>query len=141
MEQKKDYSLGKVGFIDPEHIVQFKTYFFCRRTLHLLHLLAHGQRRRTMSDLTGIPQEVLRFYAQMCDLLRIHYLGVDTILLVREAGVKSVRQMRYQSPQKLYELVTHSVIKPGTRTRISPSMTARWVEHARELEIILDLQD
>lgn len=127
------YPLEAVSFIQKEHSDQFLKLKLDDTQL-LLEALATPEKRKSIESKTGIAQDTLLFYAQLCDLLQIRGVGPQMARLLHLAGYTSVGLLAKATPAAALEAMK----KANQEHRVSellpqePTM-ANWIEQAQKL--------
>ena len=75
-------------------------------------------------------------WANMADRLRIKGINKEYAQLLQEAGVDTVRELKYRNPAKLAEKMKKAN-KKNKLVRFLPSerVVARWIDHAKKLPL------
>jgi hypothetical protein len=127
------YSLDTIAEIDGSEASALKSMGI-RTTAKLLEAAKSPKGRKDLSSKVNVdPQKLLR-WANMADKLRINGMGKEYAGLLREAGVDTVKELRYRNPAKLAASMAEAN-KKRKLVRFLPSekLVTRWVEHARKL--------
>jgi predicted RecB family nuclease len=107
-----------------------------RTTERLLEAAKSPKGRRELAVKTSIPEPRLLVLANACDHLRIKGMGKDYVVLLREVGVNTVRDLRYRNPLNLVRAMAEAN-KKRKLVRLLPSekLVGRWVEGANKLTL------
>lgn len=107
-----------------------------RTTERLLEQAKSPKGRKALSLKTKIAKDRLLMAANAADHLRIKGMGKGYIVLLREVGVDTVRELRYRKPENLVKaMVETNKKKKLVRLLPSPKLVVRWVEHAKKLPL------
>jgi predicted flap endonuclease-1-like 5' DNA nuclease len=113
-----------------------------RTTERLLEAAASPKGRRQLAERTGINEKRLLKFANTCDHMRIKGMGKGYVELLHEAGVDTVRELRYRKPANLAKAMAEAN-KKKKLVRFLPSekLVVRWIEHAKELQLKITYKD
>jgi predicted flap endonuclease-1-like 5' DNA nuclease len=106
-----------------------------RTTERLLDAACTARRRKLLATKTGVPEQRWLSWANNADRMRIKGVGQDNAKLLQEAGVVTVRELRYRNPAHLAQAMrelngTHKLMRlPPTERAIK-----RWIEAAKKLD-------
>ncbi|MBM4353515.1 MAG: DUF4332 domain-containing protein [Deltaproteobacteria bacterium] len=70
-------------------------------TQELLEAAKTEKQRKQLAKKTGIAEEVVLEYAQLCDLLRVRGIGPKMARLFRLSGVKTIEDLAKETPEAL----------------------------------------
>jgi hypothetical protein len=105
-----------------------------RTTEKLLEVAKNPKGRKLLSAKTRLDEKKLLRWANMADKLRIKGMGNEYAVLLREAGVETVRELKYRNPAKLAQTMAETNRKRKlVRFLPSAKLVTRWIEHARKL--------
>jgi predicted RecB family nuclease len=129
------YPLTHIEGLGVEEIRSLKALGI-RTTERLLEDAKSPRGRRVLAGETGIDEKRLLMFANAADHLRIKGMGKGYIVLLREVGVDTVRELRYRKPENLANAMAKANEKRKL-VRLLPSLklVTRWVEHARKLPL------
>jgi len=129
------YPLTHINGIDVAEIKSFKALGI-RTTDRLLEEAKNPKARKLLAERTDIDPKRLLMFANAADHLRIKGMGPGYVVLLREAGVDTVRELRYRSPENLVAAMAEAN-KRRKLVRLLPSkkLVERWVEYARKLPL------
>jgi predicted flap endonuclease-1-like 5' DNA nuclease len=107
-----------------------------RTTDKLLDAAKSPKERKRLAEKTGLDEKRILSWANLADRMRIKGVGEDYAGLLQAAGVDTVKELRYRSPEKL----ARAMADANTRrklVRVLPSDRAvvRWIEHAKRLQL------
>ena len=107
-----------------------------RTTAGLLEAAKDPKGRKRLATKTGIdPKRILR-WANMADRMRIKGLGKDYAELLREAGVDTVRELKFRNAKRLAAAIAAANAKrQRVKTPPSEKSVDRWIEQAKALDI------
>jgi hypothetical protein len=127
--------LTRIGGIDAEEIRSLKAQGI-RTTERLLEQAKSPRGRTLLAAKTDISEKRLLMFANAADYLRIKGMGPGYAVLLREAGVDTVRELRYRKPENLASAMAKTNEKRKL-VRLLPSLklVTRWVEHAKKLPL------
>ncbi len=127
--------LTHIGGIDAGEIKSLRSQGI-RTAERLLEHTKNPRGRKILAAKTEISEKRLLLFANAADYLRIKGMGPGYVVLLREAGVDTVRELRYRKPENLAGAMAAANEKRKL-VRLLPSLklVARWVEHARKLPI------
>lgn len=131
------YPLTHIEGLDGEEVRALKALGI-RTTERLLDEAKSPRGRKLLAAKTGMSEERLLMAANAADHLRIDGMGPGYVNLLREAGCKTVRELRYRSPENLVKAMVDTN-KKRKLVRLLPSrkLVTRWVEHARKLQLMI----
>src|SRR5262249_49152948 len=72
-----------------------------RTTARLLEAAKSPKERKRLAEATGLDEKRILSWANLADRMRIKGVGEDYAGLLQAAGVDTVKELRYRSPQKL----------------------------------------
>jgi hypothetical protein len=107
-----------------------------RTTERLLEEAKSWRGRRLLAERCDINEKRLLMFANACDHLRIKGMGRGYVVLLREIGVDTVRELRYRKPENLVRSMAEANRKKKL-VRLLPSakLVVRWVEQANRLPL------
>jgi predicted RecB family nuclease len=102
----------------------------------LLDAAKDARGRKALSVKTGIDEQSLLRWANARDRLRIKGIGKETAELLREVGVKTVRDLQHRNAQKLQQAIA-AANRERKLLKSPPSVhkIAGFVEQARRLPL------
>jgi predicted RecB family nuclease len=129
------YALADLEGIGPDNADKLRSVGI-RTTDRLLDAAKDPKGRQRLADQTGIDFKRILRWANLADRMRIKGVGEDYAELLREAGVDTVKELKYRNPAKL----AHSMAEANAKrklVRVLPSDRAvvRWIEHAKRLQL------
>ena len=129
------YPLTHIEGLDVEEIRSLKAIGI-RTTERLLEEAKSPKGRAVIAAKTAISEKRLLTFANACDHLRINGMGPGYVVLLREVGVDTVRELRYRKPENLVSAMAEANRKKKL-VRLLPSekLVVRWIDHARKLSL------
>jgi predicted RecB family nuclease len=129
------YPITHVEGLDVDEIRSLRALGI-RTTERLLEEAKSPKGRELLAAKTDISVKRLLMLANACDQLRISGMGKGYVPLLREAGVDTVRELRYRSPANLAKVMSEANRrKKLVRLLPSEKLIVRWIEHARKLPL------
>jgi hypothetical protein len=135
------YSIKQIDGLAEEEIKALKALGI-GTTDRLLEAASTPRGRLNLSQKTRIDPKRLLDCANACDHMRIKGMGRGYVGLLREAGVSTVRELKYRNPANLAKAMAEAN-KGDKFVRFLPSekLIGRWVEHAKELPLKIVYKD
>ncbi|MEA2935215.1 MAG: hypothetical protein QOD74_1861 [Variibacter sp.] len=129
------YSLTEIDGIDEETIKVLKSCGI-RSTERFLETAKTAKGRKDLAAKTGLEEKQLLRWANVADQLRIKGIGEDYAELLREAGVNTVRELKFRNATRLARAIAAANAKRGL-VKLPPSekAVARWIEQAKKLPL------
>jgi hypothetical protein len=130
-----NYPITHIEGIGADEIKTLKSLGI-RTTERLLEDAKSWRGRRRLAEKSSINEKRLLMFANVCDHLRIKGMGRSYIGLLREAGVDTVRELRYRKPENLVRTMAETN-KKKRLVRVLPStkLVVRWIESAKKLPL------
>jgi len=129
------YPLTHIEGLDVDEMKSLKAIGI-RSTERLLESAKSPKGRKLLAAKTAIDEKRLLMFANACDHLRIKGMGPGYVVLLREVGVDTVRELRYRKPENLVSAMTEANRrKKLVRLLPSPKLVVRWVEQANKLSL------
>lgn len=129
------YPLTHIEGLDVDEMKSLKAIGI-RSTERLLESAKSPKGRKLLAAKTAIDEKRLLMFANACDHLRIKGMGPGYVVLLREVGVDTVRELRYRKPENLVSAMTEANRKKKlVRLLPSPKLVVRWVEQANKLSL------
>lgn len=95
--------------------------------------------RREIAGETGISEKLILEWVNRADLMRVRGVGEEYSDLLEAAGVDTIKELRRRNPENLLAaMVQLNVEKNLVRRLPTTAMVERWVDHAGELEPIVN---
>ena len=129
------YPITHIEGLDVDEAKALKAHGI-RTTERLLELAASPKGRELLAGKTEIPEKRLLMFANAADYLRIKGMGKGYVVLLREVGVNTVRDLRVRKPENLVARMAEANRKRKL-VRLLPSqkLVVRWIEHAKKLPL------
>jgi hypothetical protein len=129
------YPLTHIEGLDVDEMKSLKAAGI-RSTERLLETAKSPRGRKLLATKTAIDEKRLLMFANACDHLRIKGMGPGYVVLLREVGVDTVRELRYRKPENLVcAMAEANRRKKLVRLLPSPKLVVRWVEQANKLSL------
>lgn len=129
------YPITHIEGLDVDDIKALKAEGI-RTTERLLERAATPKGRQLLAAKTAIPEKRILMAANAADHLRIKGLGKEYVVLLREVGVDTVRELRYRKPENLVKAMSEANRrKKLVRLLPSQKLVVRWVEAANKLTL------
>ncbi len=130
-----NYPLSHIDGLDGDEIKALKALGI-RTTERFLEATKSPRGRRELAGKCSINEKRLLACANACDHLRIKGMGRGYVMLLREIGVDTVRELRYRKPENLMRSMKEAN-KRKKLVRVLPSeqLVVRWVEYAKKLNL------
>jgi hypothetical protein len=135
------YSISQIDGLSEDEITALKALGL-RTTERLLEAARTPKGRRLLAEKTSIDERRLLDCANACDHMRIRGMGKGYVVLLREVGVSTVRELKYRNPANLAKAMAEAN-KRLRLVRFLPSekLVVRWVEHAKKLPLKITYKD
>jgi len=129
------YPLTHIEGLDVDEVKSLKAIGI-RTTERLLEDAKSPKGRALIAARTAISEKRLLMFANACDHLRINGMGPGYVVLLREVGVDTVRELRYRKPENLVSAMAETNRKKKL-VRLLPSekLVVRWIDHAKKLSL------
>jgi hypothetical protein len=106
-----------------------------RTTEKLLNAAALAKQRKNLAARTGISAELWLAWANNADRVRVKGVGLDSAKLLQDAGVTTVRELRYRNPAHLAKRIGEINAKRKLlRQPPSEKAVRNWIEAAKKLD-------
>jgi hypothetical protein len=130
-----NYPITHVDGIEQDEAATLKSIGI-RTTERLLERAKSVRERKLLAEQTGINEQRLLAFANVCDHMRIKGMGKGYVGLLKAVGVNTVRELRYRKPANLAKAMVEAN-KKRKLVRLLPSekVVARWVEYAKKLPL------
>lgn len=127
------YPISTIEEIGVDEVTALKSVGI-RTTDGLLEAAKSPKGRKLLAASAKLDEKKLLRWANIADKLRIKGMGKEYAGLLREAGVDTVKELKYRNPAKLAQTMAEAN-KKRKLVRFLPSekLVTRWVEHARKL--------
>jgi predicted RecB family nuclease len=95
--------------------------------------------RRQVAGETGISEKLILEWVNRADLMRVRGVGEEYSDLLEAAGVDTIKELRRRNPENLLAAMVQINIEKNLVRRLpTTAMVERWVDHAAELEPIVN---
>ena len=127
------YPISTIEEIGVDEVTALKSVGI-RTTDGLLEAAKSPKGRKLLAASAKLDEKKLLRWANIADKLRIKGMGKEYAGLLREAGVDTVKELKYRNPARLAQAMAEAN-KKRKLVRFLPSekLVTRWVEHARKL--------
>jgi hypothetical protein len=135
------YPINQIDGLAEEEIKALKALGL-GTTDRLLEAARTPKGRLNIAAKTRIDPKRVLDYANACDHLRIKGMGKGYVVLLRQAGVSTVRELKYRNPANLAKAMADAN-KGDKFVRFLPSekVIGRWVEDAKKLPLKIVYKD
>jgi predicted RecB family nuclease len=129
------YPITTIDGIDEEEAGALKAAGI-RTSEKLLEAAKDLKGRKALAAKTGLDEKLLLKWANMADRMRIKGMGKEYAELMREAGVKTVRDLKHRNVERLARAMADAN-KQRQLVKVPPSVKTieRWVDQAKRLPI------
>jgi predicted flap endonuclease-1-like 5' DNA nuclease len=109
-----------------------------RTTVGLLRLAKTPKQRLKIAEKVRTNDKQVLDWVTAADRMRVKGVGWEYAELLRAAGVKTVKELKFRNPQKLVDQMTEANAKRKL-VRLLPSvrMVERWIENAKKLPPVI----
>jgi hypothetical protein len=109
-----------------------------RTTVALLRMAKTPKQRLKIAERVGTDDARVLDWVTAADRMRVKGVGWEYAVLLRAAGVKTAKELKYRNPQKLVEQMTQANNKRRlVRFLPSAKMVSRWIESAKKLSPVI----
>lgn len=109
-----------------------------RTPAQLLKQGATPQGRKHVSERSGIDEQQILKWVNMCDLFRIKGVAGQYAELLEAVGVDTVKELRNRNPENLAEKIREvNAQRRLVRQKPTNRQIQDWVEHAKSLEPVI----
>jgi Domain of unknown function (DUF4332) len=128
------YPLTAIAGIGPAMTARLKALGI-RTTEKLLEASATVKDRRILAQKLDVDEQMVLRWANLTDRMRIKGVREPYAELLKDAGVDTVRELKYRNPGRLAQARASANAK-HKRVRLLPSekRVGGWIEAARKLE-------
>jgi predicted flap endonuclease-1-like 5' DNA nuclease len=129
------FSISELDGLGPGFAIKMKKAGI-RTTEKLLETAKSLKGRQMLAEKTEIDQKQLLCVANLIDRMRIKGVGQDYAELLKAAGVKTLRELRYRNPARLAEAMAKANLERKL-VRVLPSQhtVERWIDQAKKLPV------
>jgi predicted flap endonuclease-1-like 5' DNA nuclease len=109
-----------------------------RTTVGLLRLAKTPKQRLKIAEKVGTDDKLVLDWVTAADRMRVKGVGSEYAELLRVAGVKTVKELKFRNPRKLVDQMTEANTKRKL-VRLLPSVgtVTRWIENAKKLPPVI----
>ena len=105
----------------------------------LLERGATAAGRKALEEATGISGKRILTFVNMADLMRVKGVGAEYAELLQASGVDTVKELRNRNAENLAaKMAEVNEEKELTRSVPSAKVVTGWVEHAKELDPVIE---
>jgi predicted RecB family nuclease len=128
------YSLSAIAGIGPAMTARLKALGI-RTTEKLLEASRSAKDRRILAEKLGVDEQTVLRWANLTDRMRIKGVREPYAELLKDAGVDTVRELKYRNPGRLAQAMAAANAR-HKRVQLAPSETrvGHWIEAARKLD-------
>lgn len=128
------YPLTAIAGIGPAMTARLKALGI-RTTEKLLESAKTAKKRKALAEELGIDEHTVLRFANLADRMRIKGVREPYAQLLKDAGVDTVRELKYRNPGKLAEAMGTANSK-YKRVQLVPSekRVKAWIEAAKRLD-------
>lgn len=128
------YSLSAIAGIGPAMSARLKTLGI-RTSEKLLEASKTPRARQILAEKLGVDERLVLQWANLTDRMRIKGVREPYAELLKDAGVDTVRELKYRNPAKLAEAMAAANAK-RKRVQLLPSAkrVGDWIEAAKRLD-------
>jgi predicted RecB family nuclease len=128
------YSLSAIAGIGPAMTARLKALGI-RTTEKLLEASRSAKDRRILAEKLGVDERTVLRWANLTDRMRIKGVREPYAELLKDAGVDTVRELKYRNPGRLAQAMAEANAR-HKRVQLLPSETRveHWIEAARKLD-------
>ena len=119
------YPIRSVAGIGPAMAAKLRAQHI-RTTEGLLEAAKTAKDRKILAEKLGVDEQTVLRWANLADRMRIKGVREPYAELLKDAGVDTVRELKYRNPGRLAEAMATANAK---RKRVDPLPTAKRVEH------------
>src|SRR5215470_14932005 len=135
------YSINEIAGLSEDEVKALKAAGL-RTTERLLEAARTPKGRRLLAERTSIEPRRLLDVANACDYMRIKGMGKGYVVLLREVGVSTVRELKYRNPANLAKSMAEANKRKKLVRFLPPEkLVVRWVEHAKKLQLKITYKD
>jgi len=128
------YPITAIAGIGPAMAARLKANGI-RTTEKLLEAAKSPKDRRALAEKISVDEHVVLRWANLADRMRIKGVREPYAELLKDAGVDTVRELKYRNPGRLAEAMSEAN-KKYKRVRLLPSekRVSAWIEAAKKLD-------
>jgi len=128
------YPITVIAGIGPAMAARLKALGI-RTTEKLLEAAKSPKERKALAEKIGVDEQVVLRWANLTDRMRIKGVREPYAELLKDAGVDTVRELKYRNPGRLAQAMSEAN-KKHKRVRLLPSekRVTAWIEAAKRLD-------
>jgi predicted RecB family nuclease len=128
------YSITAIAGIGPAMATRLKSLGI-RTSEKLLEAAKSPKDRKALAEKLGVDEHVVLRWANLTDRMRIKGVREPYAELLKDAGVDTVRELKYRNPGRLAQAMCEAN-KKYKRVQLLPSekRVTAWIEAAKKLE-------
>jgi predicted flap endonuclease-1-like 5' DNA nuclease len=128
------YPITAIAGIGPAMAARLKANGI-RTTEKLLEAAKSPRDRRALAEKISVDEHVVLRWANLADRMRIKGVREPYAELLKDAGVDTVRELKYRNPGRLAQAMSEAN-KKYKRVRLLPSekRVSAWIEAAKKLD-------
>ena len=128
------YSLSAIAGIGPAMTARLKALGI-RTTEKLLEASRSAKDRKILAEKLNVAEQTVLRWANLADRMRIKGVREPYAELLKDAGVDTVRELKYRNPGRLAQSMAEANAR-HKRVQLLPSETrvGHWIEAARKLD-------
>ena len=128
------YSITAIAGIGPAMAARLRALGI-RTTEKLLEAAKSPKDRKALAEKLGVDERVVLRWANLTDRMRIKGVREPYAELLKDAGVDTVRELKYRNPARLAQAMSEAN-KKHRRVQLLPSerRVTAWIEAAKKLE-------
>jgi predicted flap endonuclease-1-like 5' DNA nuclease len=128
------YSITAIAGIGPAMAARLRALGI-RTTEKLLEAAKSPKDRKALAEKLGVDERVVLRWANLTDRMRIKGVREPYAELLKDAGVDTVRELKYRNPARLAQAMSEANRK-HKRVQLLPSegRVTAWIEAAKKLE-------
>ena len=128
-----NYPIASIEGVGPAYAEKLKAAGI-KDTAGLLERAKDPKGRKAVAAETGIAEDRILKWANMCDLMRIKGVAEEYSELLEAAGVDTVKELKTRKPENLHaKMLEVNEAKKLVRQVPSAKSVADWVEQAKAL--------
>ena len=119
------YSIRAIAGIGPAMAAKLRSLGI-RTTEKLLEASKTAKNRKILAEKLGVDEQTVLRWANLADRMRIRGVREPYAELLKDAGVDTIRELKFRNPSRLAEAMAAANAK---RKRVDLLPTAKRVEH------------
>jgi len=131
------YPITDIRAIEPDTAVILKSDGI-RTTVSLLRSGKTPKQRLKIAERIGADEKRVLDWVTAADRMRVKGVGWEYAELLRAAGVKTVKELKFRNPRKLVQAMAAANTKRKlVRLLPSESTVTRWIDSAKKLPPVI----